>query len=96
LDPETGGRVRVARIRGYIIYPLNTVKLGQLWTIVTNWRYTMYIVTVTYYWESEDHRFDSYDKALECFNNYCKCANTIVTLNGPDVHLSNNKEYLAD
>lgn len=54
----------------------------------------MYTVYVEYYYEDETHTFDNYDDAKKCYDSYCQCANTIVELNGPDIHISNNKEYL--
>ena len=55
----------------------------------------MYTVYVEYFYEGDTHHFDNLKEAEECYDNYCKCANTIVELreNGKLIK-SNNKEYL--
>ena len=53
-----------------------------------------YTVSIEYYGEEEFFEWKTLKEAKRCYRKYCQYANTIVTLDGPGVHLSNGKEYL--
>ena len=53
-----------------------------------------YTVSVEYYGEGDSHVCKTLKEAKKCYRKYCRYGNTIVTLSGPGVHISNGKEYL--